>query len=85
MNILWHSVKYPPKKDGKYYISKNLFHRTKTDETGAIKLVYYRDITTIDYSTKYGWNAYVHDDGEMKSTYPISDEDYWAEVEYVSD
>lgn len=73
MTILWHSVKYPPKKDGDYYYAK--FY-----SDGNRKIRY---IDTTSYSVQYGWCAYERDDGEIRSEWPMSESDQWAEVEYV--
>lgn len=78
MTILWHSVKYPPKKDGDYYLSTT--YTTSDEETG--EYFEYRNIDTIHYTVEHGWNTYKHC---SKSALTVKDTDQWAEVEHVSD
>ena len=82
MTILWHSVKYPPKKDGIYYV------RYKSTDVYDLRIpgedVY--NIVTLSYTTRGGWNTHRDFDGVCsESKYKLTSEDQWAEVEYVAD
>lgn len=68
-SILWHSVKYPPKKDGMYYYSNVL-------PSGRIA------IYTLDFTTDGGWCTFRYSNGEVsKGNWTIDDGDMWAEVQ----
>lgn len=41
----WNDGKYPPTKDGRYYVAK--LHRSNGDIT----------LDTFDYTVEYGWNT----------------------------
>ena len=82
MTILWHSVKYPPKKDGMYYYS-HVYSYVADEENW--ELSYYKCIGTYEYTVKHGWNTGKHST-EPSKVFPIDAEnDQWAEVEYVED
>ena len=86
MTILWHSVKYPPKKDGMYYVKAQRYRNG----------VEYWGIDTYFYTVAAGWNTFYeikYDDhgkpyqGRLMADNRIemSEDRYWAEVERVSD
>ena len=89
--ILWHSMKYPPKKDGTYYV-RTSGYTTYDLVTTAVKIY---DIHTYDFTVKGGWNTHydntVNENGEevrilySRHAMEFSKDDQWAEVEYVSD
>lgn len=83
MTILWHSVKYPPKKDGTYYYRTTC--RFCSHDLRKRSQQYY-DITTLSYTTDGGWNSHKDYDGiTHASGYAVDEDDMWAEVEYVAD
>lgn len=89
--ILWHSMKYPPKKDGTYYVRTSGY----TTYDLVITAVKIYDIHTYDFTVAGGWNTHydkeVNENGEevrvlfSRHAMEFSEDAQWAEVEYVSD
>lgn len=89
--ILWHSMKYPPKKDGTYYVRTSGYTTYDLAYT-AVKIY---EIRTYDFTVEGGWNTHydkeANENGEVVRTLfsrhamEFAEEDQWTEVEYVSD
>ena len=80
MNILWHSIKYPPKKDGMYYV------RSHSSGNGAVlkdSALNYYEIRPYSYTVQGGWNTHIEFDNSVytKAKMYFPNNAQWAEAE----